>query len=208
MTEAEWLTCARPEAMLEFLRGKASDRKLRLLAVACCRTAVSEVDPDGEESRQDLQLAEQMAEGISTPTDGLDYYYGFYSVFHGGGGAAEWACHAATGPSAWDAASEVIIKLDDALWDHGGTNAGVICLREIFGNPFRPLACDPAWLTSTVVALAEGIYADRAFDRMPILADALQDAGCNNEDILTHCRDTQRTHVRGCWVIDLLTGRG
>lgn len=80
-------------------------------------------------------------------------------------------------------------------------------LRDIFGNPFRPLACEPAWRTSTVVALAEGIYADRAFDRMPILADALQDAGCDSDDILAHCRDTQLTHVRGCWVIDLLTGR-
>jgi hypothetical protein len=80
-------------------------------------------------------------------------------------------------------------------------------LRDIFGNPFRPVTVDPNWLTSTVVALAEGIYAERAFDRMPILVDALQDAGCDNSDILSHCRDTQFTHVRGCWVIDLLTGR-
>jgi hypothetical protein len=80
-------------------------------------------------------------------------------------------------------------------------------VRDIFGNPFRPVALDPAWLTSTVVALAEGIYAERAFDRMPILADGLQDAGCDNPDVLNHCRDASATHVRGCWVIDLLTGR-
>jgi hypothetical protein len=80
-------------------------------------------------------------------------------------------------------------------------------LRDIFGNPFRPVSLNAEWLTSTVVALAEGIYAERAFDRMPILADALQDAGCDNTDILSHCRDTSLTHVRGCWVIDLLTGR-
>jgi hypothetical protein len=79
--------------------------------------------------------------------------------------------------------------------------------RDIFGSPFRFEMVDPAWLTSTVVALAEGIYADRAFDRMPILADALQDAGCDNDDILNHWRDTSLTHVRGCWVIDLLTER-
>lgn len=79
-------------------------------------------------------------------------------------------------------------------------------LRDIFGNPFRPATLDPAWLTSTVVALAEGIYQERAFDRMPILADAIQDAGCDNADILSHCR-SESTHVRGCWVIDLLTGR-
>ncbi len=79
-------------------------------------------------------------------------------------------------------------------------------LRDIFGNPFRPVAFDPAWLTSTVSALATGIYTERAFDRLPILADALQDAGCDNEDILSHCRGPG-PHVRGCWAVDLLTGR-
>jgi hypothetical protein len=79
-------------------------------------------------------------------------------------------------------------------------------IRDVIGNPFRPVTSDPAWLSSTVVSLAEGIYADRAFDRMPILADALQDAGCDNADILTHCR-SDGPHVRGCWVIDLLAGR-
>ncbi|MBN9118244.1 MAG: hypothetical protein J0I06_03635 [Planctomycetes bacterium] len=77
----------------------------------------------------------------------------------------------------------------------------------MFGNPFRPAPADPEWLTPIVVSLADGIYDERAFDRMPILADALQDAGCTNDDILSHCRDTSLTHVRGCWVIDLLTGR-
>jgi len=84
--------------------------------------------------------------------------------------------------------------------------AETIANRYVFGNPFRPVAADPAWLTSTVIALAEGIYRDRAFDRMPILADALQDAGCANDNILNHCRQPG-DHVRGCWVIDLLTGR-
>ncbi len=79
-------------------------------------------------------------------------------------------------------------------------------LRDIFGNPFRTAPLDPVWLTSTVVALAEGIYADRAFDRMPILADALQDAGCDNDDILNHCRQPGE-HVRGCWVVDLVLGK-
>jgi hypothetical protein len=79
-------------------------------------------------------------------------------------------------------------------------------LRDIFGNPFRPVAFNPAWLTSTVLALARGIYDERAFDRMPILADALQDAGCDNDDILTHCRGPG-PHVRGCWVVDLVLGK-
>ena len=79
-------------------------------------------------------------------------------------------------------------------------------LKDLFGNPFRPVTADPSWLTSTVVALANGIYTDRAFDRLPILADALQDAGCDDEEVLNHCR-SEGLHVRGCWVVDLLTGR-
>ncbi len=80
-------------------------------------------------------------------------------------------------------------------------------IRDIFGNPFRPVAFDPAWRTSDVLLLARGIYDERAFDRMPILADALQDAGCTNDDILNHCRDTAQVHVRGCWVVDLVLGK-
>ncbi|MCE9565688.1 MAG: hypothetical protein K8U57_27000 [Planctomycetes bacterium] len=80
-------------------------------------------------------------------------------------------------------------------------------LRDIYGNPFHPVVIEPSWLTSTVIVLAEGIYADRAFDRMPILADALQDAGCNSNDILAHCREPNGVHVRGCWVVDLVLGK-
>jgi hypothetical protein len=76
-------------------------------------------------------------------------------------------------------------------------------LRCIVGNPFRPVAADPAWLTSTAVGLASAIYADRAFDRLPILADALEDAGCDNADVLIHCR-SHPEHARGCWVVDLI----
>src|SRR5436190_674337 len=79
-------------------------------------------------------------------------------------------------------------------------------LRDIFGNPFRPILANPSWLTSTVVQLAEGIYADRALDRIPILADALQDAGCDNANILDHCRGPG-PHVRGCWVVDAVLGK-
>jgi hypothetical protein len=79
-------------------------------------------------------------------------------------------------------------------------------LRDIFGNPFRPVTLDPRWLTASVVDLASAIYEERAFERMPILADALMDAGCDNDDILNHCRG-DGPHVRGCWVVDLLLGK-
>ena len=81
-------------------------------------------------------------------------------------------------------------------------------VRDIF-NPFRPVTIDPAWLTwndGTVVKLAESIYDERAFDRMPILADALEEASCTNADILAHCRG-RGPHVRGCWAVDLILGK-
>ena len=80
-------------------------------------------------------------------------------------------------------------------------------LRDIFGNPFRPVAFDPAWRTSDAVALARAMYDARNFGAMPILADALQDAGCDSADVLTHCRDANQVHVRGCWVCDLVLGK-
>jgi hypothetical protein len=82
----------------------------------------------------------------------------------------------------------------------------VSLLRDIFGNPFRPVAFDPSWRTSTAVALASQMYESREFSAMPILADALQDAGCEDADILGHCRGPG-PHVRGCWVVDLVLGK-
>jgi hypothetical protein len=82
-----------------------------------------------------------------------------------------------------------------------------VLLRDIFGNPFRPVTFSPVWRTDTAVALARQMYESRDFSAMPILADALQDVGCDNEDILSHCRDPKATHVRGCWVVDLVLGK-
>ncbi len=78
-------------------------------------------------------------------------------------------------------------------------------LRDIFGNPFRPVPFSPSWRTDTTVSLARGMYESRDFGAMPILADALQDAGCDNADVLGHCREPG-AHVRGCWVVDLVLG--
>jgi hypothetical protein len=82
-------------------------------------------------------------------------------------------------------------------------------LRCFFGNPFRPVHVAPAvlaWNDATVPRIAQAIYDKRAFDRLPVLADALEDAGCDNADVLRHCREPGE-HVRGCWVVDLLLGK-
>jgi hypothetical protein len=79
-------------------------------------------------------------------------------------------------------------------------------IRDIFGNPFRPVTFNANWRTDTAVALARGMYGSRDLGAVPILADALQDAGCDSEDVLDHCRGPG-PHVRGCWVVDLVLGK-
>ncbi len=97
-----------------------------------------------------------------------------------------------------------------AAFAHGASSAEeqgqCSLIRDIFGNPFRPVAFDPKWRSETAVALAAAIYEERAFDRLPILADALEEAGCDHADILTHCRG-DGPHVRGCWVVDGVLGK-
>src|SRR5262249_37522249 len=88
-----------------------------------------------------------------------------------------------------------------ATWE-AERRAQVDVLREIFGNPFRPITLGTAWRTPTVTSLGEEIYLENAFDLLPILADALEDAGCNNREVLDHCRSGGE-HVRGCWAVDL-----
>jgi hypothetical protein len=77
-------------------------------------------------------------------------------------------------------------------------------LREVYGHPYRFVPFRAAWRTSDVMTIARNMYESRDFSAMPILADALQDAGCDDDDILRHCRDAKQTHVRGCWVVDLV----
>jgi hypothetical protein len=101
------------------------------------------------------------------------------------------------------------ISLPAAGDERAQLEVGAVCglFRDIFGNPFRPVVFDSAWRTDTAIALARTMYESREFSAMPILADALQDAGCDNPDMLNHCRDASATHVRGCWVVDLVLGK-
>jgi hypothetical protein len=79
-------------------------------------------------------------------------------------------------------------------------------LRECFGNPFRPVAIDPTWRTPAVVALAAAVYDERRFEELPILADALEEAGCGSADLLTHLR-AGGEHALGCWAVDAVLGK-
>ncbi|MBS0264622.1 MAG: hypothetical protein JSS02_21990 [Planctomycetes bacterium] len=82
----------------------------------------------------------------------------------------------------------------------------VVLIHDIFGNPFQPVACDSRWLSESVVTLAQEIYHKREFDRLPALADRLDDAGCANSQVIEHLRQPG-PHVRGCWIVDLLLGQ-
>lgn len=219
MTEAEWLSCGDPTPMLEFLRDKASDRKLRLFACACCRLIwASLVDV---RSRAAVEVAERLADALTTDDEvaiadedakaaarvGASFapvYLLSASLWAGGNLPSHGAAIVALA-SVETFQRSVTNNRREAI-ETAITQKQVLLFGEIFGSPFYPVALDPSWLTSTVVALAEGIYQERAFDRMVILADALQDAGCDNEDVLNHCQQPGE-HVKGCWVVDLILGK-
>jgi hypothetical protein len=78
--------------------------------------------------------------------------------------------------------------------------------RDVFSNPFRPVVIEPSWRTSVVVALANAIYEERRFEDMPVLGDALEEAGVESS-LVAHCREPGRVHVRGCHVFDHLLGK-
>jgi hypothetical protein len=85
-------------------------------------------------------------------------------------------------------------------------DAQVLLLRDVFRNPFRPVTLDPAWKTPAILQLAQSLYEERRFEDMPVLADALEEAGCQDAAVLGHCRGPG-PHVRGCWVLDLILGK-
>jgi hypothetical protein len=220
MTESEWLACEDPEAMLESLRGRASDRKLRLFAVACCRHLLAQVAVNswGEEA---VDVAERYADGEAsdvelqdaaeaTTSDWTAAYACAEAASSEGGIDAAIYCADNAAHAAGEHAAFLIAANDDhpafAVRRAAEHEAQVGLLRCIFGNPFRPVVNDPAWLSPGVVSLAQTIYEGRTFDRMPELADALEEAGCHDADLLGHCRQPG-PHVRGCWVVDWLLGK-
>jgi hypothetical protein len=197
VTEAEWLACADPMPMLKYLRGRASDRQWRLFAVACGHAIRASFPTQAYHGV--IVFAERFADGTGTKRQ-LDEKW---RRVGSNSGVAMAVCGVADASASY--AARKTVERTQGLGLSARSQAQL--LRDIFGNPFRSVAIEPEWLTSTVVALAEGIYSEKAFDRMPILADALQDAGCDNTYILDHCRKPAE-HVRGCWVIDLLLGKG
>jgi hypothetical protein len=215
MTEAEWNACTDPGPMLQFLRGRVSRRKLRLFAVACCRriwhlladersrhaVTTSEGHADGLVRRK--ELAESRSKALATVADSART-------------PAAFAATSAARPVV--AAAWVALLARNAVPGGQGLPPGpeaeaaaqVAILRDLLGNPFRPTPSVPtslrSWNEDWITNLALGLYCERRFDDLPILADALEGAGCTDAEILGHLRGPG-PHVRGCWVVDLILGK-
>lgn len=220
MTEAEWLGCTDPKPLLEFWHVNVSDdetystlpmceRKLRLFAVSCCRNVwdhfnktlqkVIETGEDYADGRVTGEVAAEASDAALSEGGGdIDRLDEFSS-------AALYTAHPGVEPD------DILCMARDGVAYHTrlverDSDTQAHLARDIFGNPFRPVTLDQSWLTPTVIALAQAIYDERVFDRLPILADALEDSGCTNAEILAHCRGPG-PHVRGCWVVDLLLAK-
>jgi hypothetical protein len=231
MTEEEWLNSRLPHELIVFLKRESSPkipiRRLRLYLCGCWRDlltnlqereipyhlVVAEKYADGHLSLDELNLVRESQKRLlsSQRTSRSSQQVLIDTML-------------ATHKRLWDAALQVtslVLQLRAGdysdrfkpevaeVWRgrrHAERPRFAQMLRDIFGNPFRPVAFDPRWRTSDSVGVARGIYEDRAFERMPILADALMDAGCDDEQVLSHCRG-EGPHVRGCWVVDLVLGK-
>lgn len=199
-------------------------RKGKLFGCACCRRIWHLISDPHE--RRNIQIAEERADNPSFTngnweTDQSTYQTEtreiaqctknavYIAVRNAVFGSWVDVARYAAGAVAWNATGEIRvvngIDLGQPARDLEKRSQADL-LRDIFGNPFRPVPFSPSWLTPTVTALAQSIYEDRRFDALPILADALEEAGCTNDNILAHGRDGSE-HARGCWVVDGLLAK-
>lgn len=230
MTETQWLECVSPAEMLAYLGVRASPRKRRLFACACVRriwplltderlrlaVKAAERFADGWVSRKVLAKARRVVprlavdDAVRQAVEALLPEEGPILVRPRDIGEpldvisatriARTAARAAEAQNETDAVAPVEPIRHLASLD------AVELIHEFFGNPFRPPMFDPNWLRwkkKLIRRMAEVIYRKRCFRNLPRVADALEEAGCRETDILTHCRAPVE-HVRGCWVVDSL----
>jgi hypothetical protein len=206
LTEGDWLTSTEPDRMLAHLRGRVSDRKVRLFALACCRRIWHLLE---ERSRTAVQVMEECIDGLAGPANldaamaGAEAVEGFTT------GKARAAARAVS--AAWHTAEHACSAAAQATEDPAAERRHQAdLLREVVGNPFRTAGpVPPGWLRwqdGVLVKLAQSFYDESRFDDISVLADALEEAGCTDAEILDHCRKPG-VHARGCWPLDLLLGQ-
>jgi hypothetical protein len=211
MTETEWLEETSLGRILDYLYdGKISNRKMRLFAVGCCRRLPGY--PESEIDQRWLELTERDVDGQASEEE--------FDNLEEGDCDARW--YRKDGWNATARVREYYSNEVECSLHRVGTSeedlskgqaqleaAMLVLLRDVVGNPFRDAPISPGWLSwngNFVPQMAQSIYDDRSFDRLPILADALEEAGCTDAVLLGHCRGPG-PHVRGCWVVDLLLGK-
>jgi hypothetical protein len=232
MTEKEWASSNEPLSMLEFVKGKASNRKLRLYAVACCRNVWQWIP---EYSRKSVEAAERYADKQATRKDmsqAIDdilkdfearpyfdgsiacaYYVSRWSIWDAVNGVlratgstptSEKWLKAVNSKRKTKAIREAARKECVQIYK-AQVAAHCNIARDIF-SPFIRLRRNYFAFTPKTLAIAQSIYDNRIFSLMPSLADALQSDGCDNMSILNHCR-MNKLHFRGCYVIDAILGK-
>lgn len=219
MTEQEWTICIDPMPMLQLVKEKVSNRKTRLFSVSCLRRIQHLFRH--EDSLRCLDIAERFAEGKAgieelRAIEELGIWAGDDMSWRSMQDAAvAWAAAAVAHNDGFISALGAVHEVrsvfgDDDIRRYGEELAQCHLLRDIIGNPFRKspvIECNTLlWGNETVKVLADSIYNGSLFDLMPVLADALEEAGCDNPEILAHCRGPG-PHVRGCWVVDLILGK-
>lgn len=212
-TRSEWIWLeSRPalEALLHF-NASYTRRRLRLLSIACCRMAWYLLTEHHraviEACDQQIETEPSTGEKLTIPEalnaeNQSELYWrsvGEGDAIRDARAAVEF-CADASAPLA--GAMEVLRLTDPAV----GKNAQIKLLVCILGSPSQPVGPTQEWRTSTVLAIAHQMYDSRDFNHMPVLADALEEAGCTSPTVLHHCR-SDGPHARGCWVVDLLLGK-
>jgi hypothetical protein len=221
VNEKDWLDRQWAQTMLSHLRRtekvtrtKDGKRRLRLFACACCRVVWKHLHEP--QWRNAVEVAERFADGQADKEELEAARRALNDLHRGKRLVQEWSAvrmAAATTDEKASSAAVLVTAHPHAFdeRDHpDGPGAPVMSgmIRCIFGNPFRPSSIERSWLAwndGLIPRLAEAIYAERAFDRLPILADALEEAGCTDQAIFAHCRNPG-LHARGCWVVDALRG--
>ena len=204
MTEEQWDTEKNPFFLLAALLGmEGLSRKRRLAICGCCRVQLgSNLAKYGSW----IEVAERCADGLIAPEE-REAIRAEILDRHSLARDTQQLFSTAFLADASNGNLRGAIRL--FVGSHRAADRALtVChlFRDIFGNPFRPVAFDPAWRTEHTVGMAAKMYDDRDFAAMPILADALEEAGCDSADILSHCREPG-VHVRGCWVVDHLLGK-
>ncbi|MCI0460485.1 MAG: hypothetical protein L0Z62_26320 [Gemmataceae bacterium] len=215
ITGEAWASLTDPLEMLRALPPETSDRKLCLFVCECYRPVRGRLD---KADRTLLNVLERYADSHACLDELADAWGGSQLALDPQTGEPRrypWSrsCHHALALESVDRAARLHSRDAAAQpWDkdlHRARRRQCALLRELFGDPFRPVVVEASWLTSNGQAvrhLAREIYQRCRFQELPILADALEEAGCQDEAILTHCR-APAEHVRGCWVVDALLGK-